>query len=159
MYAAQIKRAMQALFVAGAAGAAALALTQDQPVALFVQSHREAVWLVRCASRHATRRTPRAQRFPPHTQVGPLWAAFTGLAIKEGFCYGKPESAALAVLTPATLLGHLAGLPGGQLGLAGAGGALAVLAARKWTQPVIADIGNPAVWAALREEEARERSP
>lgn len=37
--------------------------------------------------------------------MGPLFAAFTGVAFKEGVCYGKPECAVLFFLTPALLLG------------------------------------------------------
>jgi uncharacterized integral membrane protein len=43
--------------------------------------------------------------------VGPLFAAFTGVAFKEGVCYGKPECAVLFFLTPALFLGELAFRP------------------------------------------------
>lgn len=36
--------------------------------------------------------------------VGPLFAALTGVAFKEGMCYGKAEAAALFFVTPALLL-------------------------------------------------------
>ena len=42
--------------------------------------------------------------------IGPLFAALTGLAFKEGACYGKAEAWALFVLTPVALVGHLSGL-------------------------------------------------
>ena len=38
--------------------------------------------------------------------VGPFFAALTGVAFKEGVCYGKPECAALFFMTPALLLGE-----------------------------------------------------
>ena len=38
--------------------------------------------------------------------MGPLFAAFTGVAFKEGVCYGKPECAVLFFLTPALLIGE-----------------------------------------------------
>ncbi len=38
--------------------------------------------------------------------VGPFFAAVTGVAFKEGVCYGKPECAALFFITPALLLGE-----------------------------------------------------
>lgn len=67
---------------------------QPQPITEYVASHQGAVWA-----------------------VGPLFAAVTGVAFKEGVCYGKPECAALFFLTPALLLGaaapsraHLSGL-------------------------------------------------
>ena len=37
--------------------------------------------------------------------MGPLFAAVTGVAFKEGVCYGKPECVVLFFLTPALLLG------------------------------------------------------
>lgn len=57
-------------------------LLQPQPVTEFVASHPGAVWA-----------------------VGPLFAAVTGVAFKEGVCYGKPECAVLFFLTPTLLLG------------------------------------------------------
>ena len=57
-------------------------LSQPQPVTEFVASHPGAVWA-----------------------VGPLFAAVTGVAFKEGVCYGKPECAVLFFLTPTLLLG------------------------------------------------------
>lgn len=36
--------------------------------------------------------------------VGPLFAAITGVAFKEGMCYGKAEAAALFFVTPTLLL-------------------------------------------------------
>ena len=59
-------------------------LSQPQPVTEFVASHPGAVWA-----------------------VGPFFAAVTGVAFKEGVCYGKPECAVLFFLTPALLLGKL----------------------------------------------------
>lgn len=55
---------------------------QAQPVTEYVATHPGAVWL-----------------------VGPLFAAVTGVAFKEGVCYGKPECAVLFFITPALLLG------------------------------------------------------
>jgi hypothetical protein len=62
-----------------------------------------------------------------------------------GLCYGKLESAALAVLIPIWLLGHLSGLvpEAGERGLAAAIALLlAVFGSRKWTQAVKDDIGG-----------------
>jgi hypothetical protein len=39
--------------------------------------------------------------------VGPLFAALTGIAFKEGMCYGRAEAAVLFFVTPALLLVHL----------------------------------------------------
>ena len=55
---------------------------QAQPITEYVGSHPEAVW-----------------------GIGPFFAALTGVAFKEGVCYGKLECALLFLLTPALLLG------------------------------------------------------
>lgn len=57
-------------------------LAQSQPLTEYVASHPSAVWF-----------------------VGPFFAAVTGVAFKEGVCYGKPECAVLFFITPALLLG------------------------------------------------------
>ena len=80
---------MQALWVPGCAGSVGIALTTHEQVPQYVATHPAAVWL-----------------------VGPMFAALTGVAFKEGMCYGKPECAALFFLIPVTLLGHLSGVIG-----------------------------------------------
>ncbi len=60
-----------------------------------------------------------------------------GVAFKEGLCYGKPEAAALFLVTPLLMLGHLTGwVP--ELGQRGLLAAMVVImtvfAARKYTQ-------------------------
>eukprot|EP00887_Chlorella_sp_A99_P004158 scaffold23.g4158.t1 len=127
IYVDPLKKALQALAAAGAAGGAYLALTQPEPLPAYVAAHPGAVWL-----------------------VGPLFAALTGVAVKEGICYGKPEAFALALLTPALLLGHLAGALGGdaeRVLAAGVAGLLALFAGRKYTQPYKDDIGDGSVFA------------
>jgi uncharacterized integral membrane protein len=72
-----------------------------------------------------------------------------GVAVKEGFCYGKPEAAGIALLLPLLLLGHLTQLlpPAAlQVVLAGAVGATSVFAGRKYTQAVKDDIGDKSVF-------------
>ena len=56
---------------------------QPEAITQYVGSHPGAVWA-----------------------VGPFFAAVTGVAFKEGVCYGKPECAALFFMTPALLLGE-----------------------------------------------------
>jgi len=148
MYVDPIKKAMQAMWAAGFAGSLGIALVTHQAVPAYVAQHPLAVWL-----------------------VGPMFAALTGVAFKEGMCYGKGECAALFFVIPATLLGHLSGLAseGAERGLVGAWMALlAVFAARKYTQEVKDDIGDKSVFLfnALTDEEkeawmraARERDP
>jgi uncharacterized integral membrane protein len=122
IYVTPLKRLLQALLAAGVMGAAYLAATQPEPLPAYVAAHPSAVWL-----------------------VGPAFASLTGICFKEGLCYGKLESALLALLLPAWLLGHLSGLlpEAGERGLAVVIAALlAVFAARKYTQPVKDDIGG-----------------
>jgi uncharacterized integral membrane protein len=81
--------------------------------------------------------------------VGPLFAAFTGVAFKEGMCYGKPECAALFFVVPLALLGHLTGTihEGGEKALVTLWCVLIVVfASRKYTQQVKDDIGDKSVF-------------
>lgn len=60
-----------------------------------------------------------------------------GLAVKEGLCYGKAEAAALVLITPLLLLGHLTGIVHGdaERGLLVAFVTFfCIFAARKYTQ-------------------------
>jgi uncharacterized integral membrane protein len=69
--------------------------------------------------------------------------------VKEGLCYGKPEAALLALLTPLLLLGHLTGLLGGlpeEALMLTCVAAYSTLAARKWTQAVKDDVGDKSVF-------------
>jgi uncharacterized integral membrane protein len=79
MYVTEIKRVIQLLFVAGVIGGGALMATQEGSVPAYVAAHPVATLL-----------------------VGPAFAAVTGIAVKEGLCYGKPEAAALAVVRSQT---------------------------------------------------------
>jgi uncharacterized integral membrane protein len=139
MYVTPIKQAMQALWAVGVCGSLALAATHDAPVAAAVYATPGYVWA-----------------------VGPLFAAFTGLCFKEGACYGKPESFALFLLTPALLLGHLAGAPDGVKApaLAAAAALLTLFAARKYTQAVRDDVGDKSIFEFMAlspaQQEARE---
>ena len=91
MYVTPIKRAMQAMYAVGLVGSVGIAATQSANVLEFVRDHPSAMWL-----------------------VGPMFASFTGLAFKEGACYGKPEAFALFLLTPIMCLGNLTGLASGE---------------------------------------------
>lgn len=137
MYVDELKKVMQALAATGCAGALALSATQHVPVPLYVHDHAAAVWA-----------------------VGPFFAALTGLAFKEGACYGKGESVALFFLIPALLLARLGDAPDGVTGplLAVDAALITVWAARKWTQEVKDDIGDKSVFTFRTlpaEEQAR----
>lgn len=98
----------------------------NDPLPLYVAAHPGTVWL-----------------------IGPLFAAVTGVAVKEGLCYGKAEAAMLALLLPTLLLGHLSGLMSSgveqAVAIATTGVAL-VFAGRKFSQPVKDDIGDKSIF-------------
>ncbi|EIE22348.1 hypothetical protein COCSUDRAFT_33484 [Coccomyxa subellipsoidea C-169] len=138
IYVAPLKRFIQLLWASGVIGSLSIMASQPQPVTDFVASNPGAVWA-----------------------VGPFFAAVTGVAFKEGVCYGKPECAVLFFLTPALLLGHLSGaVPESAervLLLAFLGTSL-IFAGRKWTQPIKDDIGDKSVFTflAMSEEEQQK---
>lgn len=85
--------------------------------------------------------------------TGFVFAALTGVCIKESFCFGRWETAITAIGLPVLLLGHLFGLwtPQIELGIASAC-ALALLSVglRKWFYPVPDDIGDKSVHEHVR---------
>ncbi|KAG2486085.1 hypothetical protein HYH03_015288 [Edaphochlamys debaryana] len=126
IYLAPLKRALQVFWALGTAGAVYLALTQDTPVSLYVYEHPVWIWA-----------------------VGPLFAALTGMAFKEGLCYGKWEAAGLFGATPLLVGGHLLGIfpENVERGLlASCMVLLGVFAARKYTQAYKDDIGDKSVF-------------
>ena len=143
MYVTPIKRAMQAMYAVGLVGSVGIAATQSggesggANVLEFVRDHPSAMWL-----------------------VGPMFASFTGLAFKEGACYGKPEAFALFLLTPIMCLGHLTGLASGEAEtflVASWMFVFCVFAGRKYTQEVKDDIGDKSVFIfrSLKTDEER----
>jgi len=139
IYVTPLKRFLQILWGLGSVGTFAIMATQSEPVAQYVLHHPPAV-----------------------LAVGPLFAAATGLAFKEGMCYGKFEAAGLFFVIPTLLLGHMFGfLPAeGEKGLLAAFCVLAsIFATRKYTQPIKDDIGDKSVFAfqALSDEEQQKR--
>lgn len=87
--------------------------------------------------------------------VGPIGAAITGVAFKEGMCYGKKECYVLTFLVPAFFLVHLFGVDQAapwigwtlDIGVCALG---AVFAGRKYTQRLEDDIGDGSVFAYMR---------
>lgn len=126
IYVSPLKRFVQGLWAVGVASALIIAATQEGPVVHNVISNPSLVW-----------------------GVGPLFAALTGIAFKEGMCYGKAEAAVLFFVTPALLLGHLTGwVPtvGQQVLLVSFIATFGVFAARKYTQAIKDDIGDKSVF-------------
>lgn len=139
IYVTEIKRTLQALWALGVVGSlvtyTAFAEPAGEGLVEYVVHNPTAVWF-----------------------VGPVFAALTGLVFKEGLCYGKLEAAALAIIIPITLLGHLTGTLDDvvKLSLLGMWMALFIIfAGRKFTQPVKDDIGDKSVFTfnALPEVE------
>ena len=132
-----LKKMLQALWAAGFAGTLYLMLSHDSSVPAFVATHSWAVWL-----------------------VGPMFAALTGVAFKEGLCYGKAEAAGLFGATPILLLAHLSSALDNQaeLGLLAAFEILLVVfALRKWTQAVKDDVGDKSVFEFLKQEQQSQQ--
>jgi uncharacterized integral membrane protein len=128
LYIAPLKRVLLGLWAAGAVGAGVLAASHPgTALPSIVAGTPSSMWA-----------------------VGPALAAVTGLAIKEGLCYGKAECAALAALLPVAALAHLSGLapPAVTAGAADAAAAAALLwIGRKLaTQPLVEDIGDKSVF-------------
>jgi uncharacterized integral membrane protein len=137
IYVAPLKKFIQGLWAVGLGSALILAAKQDTPLVQQVVSNPVTVW-----------------------GVGPFFAAVTGVAFKEGMCYGKPEAGALFFVTPLLLLGHLTGWipPNGQRALLVTFMALfSVFAARKYTQPVKDDLGDKSVFEFLKLPEAEQQ--
>ena len=146
MYVTPIKRVMQALYAVGFVGSLGIvAYTQNggedggsySSLLEFVREHRSAVWF-----------------------IGPMFASFTGLAFKEGACYGKPEAFLLFLLTPIMCLGHLTGLASDEVETFFVASWLLgflVFAGRKYTQAVKDDIGDKSVFTfrGLKTDEER----
>ena len=143
MYVTPIKRVMQALYAVGLIGSLGIvAYTQNggsssSSLLEFVREHRSAVWF-----------------------IGPMFASFTGLAFKEGACYGKPEAFLLFLLTPIMCLGHLTGLASDEVEtffVASWMLGFLVFAGRKYTQAVKDDIGDKSVFTfrGLKTDEER----
>ena len=137
MYLGDIKKVMQALWFTGLAGGVVVKLAEPgQSVVDTVAAQPLGVWA-----------------------IGPLFAALTGLAFKEGACYGKAEAWALFVLTPVALIGHLSGLAS-----SGTEGALllatvacySVFALRKFSQPQVDDLGDKSVFEFMQLSEAEQ---
>ena len=137
MYLGDIKKVMQALWIAGLAGSAVVKLVEPgQSVVDTVASQPLGVWA-----------------------VGPLFAALTGLAFKEGACYGKPEAWGLFFLTPVALLGHLTGLAGDgpeEALLLASVACYSVFAFRKFSQPPVDDLGDKSVFEFMQLSEAEQ---
>jgi uncharacterized integral membrane protein len=92
--------------------------------------------------------------------IGFTFAALTGIFFKEAFCFNRLETKFLAVLVPALLLGHMAGLLSAdtERSLLLVWAALfAVFALRKVIQPIPPDIGDKSVFDYLAKERLEKK--
>ncbi|PNW84290.1 hypothetical protein CHLRE_04g228450v5 [Chlamydomonas reinhardtii] len=138
IYIGVLKRTLQALWAVGTVASLYLILTQDAPAATFVYEHPVWIWA-----------------------VGPLFAALTGVAFKEGLCYNKWEAAGLFGALPLLVGGHLLGFVPHNVEqglLASCCVLLAVFAGRKYTQAFKDDIGDKSIFEMqkLPQEQQQE---
>jgi uncharacterized integral membrane protein len=87
--------------------------------------------------------------------VGFIFVALNGIFFKEAFCFNRLETKLLTPLLPILLIGHLLGilsLQVEQVLLANWAILFVIFAARKWMQPIPADIGDKSVFAYLHGE-------
>jgi uncharacterized integral membrane protein len=132
IYLAPLHRALQLFWVIGSITAIVLALSSNEPLALFVYNHPTTIF-----------------------GVGFTFAALTGIYFKEAFCFNRLETKFLTPLVPLLLLGHLTGvLPmiGEQLLLGIWAMLFVVFALRKVVQAIPPDIGDKSVFAYLKEK-------
>jgi uncharacterized integral membrane protein len=87
--------------------------------------------------------------------IGFIFAALTGIFIKEAFCFDRLETKFLVPLVPLLLLGHLFSLlplPVEKTLLVLWAGLFLVFVIRKMVQPIPPDIGDKSVFAYLAKQ-------
>jgi uncharacterized integral membrane protein len=134
IYLAPLHRLLQLFWGIGCLTATVLAVSNNEPLALFVYNHPTAI-----------------------IGIGFTFAALTGIYFKEAFCFNRLETKFLTPLVPILLLGHLAGvLPMyWEQVLLGLWAVLFVaFALRKVIQAIPPDIGDKSVFAYLKEQRA-----
>ena len=134
IYLVPLHRTLQVFWGIGCAAAIALSFASEQSLIKFVITHPASIW-----------------------GIGFTFAALTGIFFKEGFCFQRLETMLLTPLVPLLLLGHLTQLL--PLGLSIVGMEIwsilfIVFAARKFTQPPAADIGDKSVFDYMKQQKA-----
>ena len=133
IYVTPLKRFIQGLWLLGTIGGIYILLSNVQSslgtlsLPQYVAEHPSSMWL-----------------------VGFSFAALTGITFKEGICYGKPEAFLLTLIIPVFCLLHLFGgervdtletIIAVLLTVS-----LGIFAGRKWSQPIVDDIGDKSVF-------------
>lgn len=132
IYLRPLHRALQLFWLIGGVASVAIAIVQPGPLALTVYQQPLTI-----------------------LGVGFTFAALTGIAFKEAFCFNRLETRFLTPLIPFLLLGHMVGLLPADweqilLGLWAV--LLLIFASRKLVQDIPADIGDKSVFAYLEGE-------
>jgi uncharacterized integral membrane protein len=134
IYLAPLHRLLQIFWGIGGIASTGIALSSNEPLALFIYNHPTAIF-----------------------GVGFTFAALTGIYFKEAFCFNRFETKFLTPLVPILLLGHLSGiLPMyWEQALLGLWAVLfVVFALRKLVQEIPSDIGDKSVFAYFKEKRA-----
>ncbi|PSB06034.1 hypothetical protein C7B62_23895 [Pleurocapsa sp. CCALA 161] len=132
IYLKPLHRALQAFWLIGTVATIAIAISQHEPLALYIYDH-------------------------PLTLLGTgfTFAALTGIYFKEAFCFNRLETKILTLLVPLLLLGHMLKILPIEMEQALLGAwsiGFSIFAVRKMTQAIDPDIGDKSVFAYLKEQ-------
>ncbi len=132
IYMVALHRALQVFWLIGTISAISIAVTTEEPLALYVYNHPVTLW-----------------------GIGFTFAALTGIYFKEAFCFNRAETKVLTPIVPFLLLGHITGLiPVAieQVLLAVWTIGFTIFALRKLTQAIDPDIGDKSVFTYLKQQ-------
>ncbi|MEC4811879.1 MAG: DUF2301 domain-containing membrane protein [Scytonema sp. PMC 1069.18] len=132
IYMALLHRVLQLFWVIGSISAMVVAIFSSEPLAIAV--YNQPLTLL---------------------GVGFIFAALTGIYIKEAFCFHRLETKILTPIVPLLLLGHMVGVfpPQGEQILLGIWAMLfIVFALRKAVQAIPPDIGDKSVFEYLKSQ-------
>lgn len=138
IYMKALHRVLQGFWLIGTVATLAIAISSDEPVALYIYNH-------------------------PLTLFGTgfIFAALTGIFFKEAFCFNRTETKILTPIVPLLLLGHMTGIiPVAMeqvlLGIWTIG--FSVFAIRKAIQEIDPDIGDKSVFAYLEQQASAKKA-
>ncbi|MGF1540972.1 MAG: DUF2301 domain-containing membrane protein [Pleurocapsa sp.] len=136
IYMVALHRALQAFWLIGTISAVAIAVTREEPLALYVYNHPITLW-----------------------GIGFTFAALTGIYFKEAFCFNRAETKVLTPIVPFLLLGHMTGLipvAMEQVLLAVWTIGFTIFALRKLTQAIDPDLGDKSVFTYLKQQKEQQ---
>ncbi|MGL5793628.1 MAG: DUF2301 domain-containing membrane protein [Waterburya sp.] len=136
IYMKALHRVLQGFWLVGTVATIAIAIQNQQPLALYIYQH-------------------------PLTLLGTgfTFAALTGIYFKEAFCFNRLETKILTPIVPLLLLGHMTEIMPVEieqvlLGIWTIG--FSVFAIRKMIQAIDPDIGDKSVFTYLETEAAKK---